>query len=479
MANSNFNGLRLYEDVFNDRGMTDENQLASALLTQPDVLSPIITHLVGKESDRFPLSFLTEGMGNVRGMNDIQYEYPVIQRLDKVEAVAITNSGSTEGQNHTYFKLRFKSAWFKRQYIIESPGNIQARIMEDPYREGNYWVYTLQLVNPDPESVVPTSEMVAGTLWSALFAPVAESGSRGNESSWVAPSKFKNQMTIIRKSYKIEGNTANKTMNITIPTEDGAGSNLWMDFEEFQHMLSWKQEVENLWWYSQYNRNAQGEIALKDDNGKPIPLGSGVLEQIPNYETYSFLTAEKLKNLVTDAVFGASDSDKMNIVLFTGTGGVREFDEAMKEEARSYTLVDSKVVQGSGRNLTLTGYFTTYEHVDGHTISVRKLPLFDHGRRAMKSPKHPVSGLPLESYRMVFLDMSSYDGQANVQMVTQNGREFIRRVVPGMAPLPATFGGNSERIASDIDASSVQFMKAGGINIMRATNCLHLENVLS
>ncbi len=132
MANSNINALRLYEDVFNDRGMTDENQLASALLTQPDILSPIITHLVGKDSDRFPLSFLTEGMGNVEGLNDIQYEYPVIQRLDKVEAVAITNAGSTEGENHQYFKLRFKSAWFKRQYIIESPGNVQARVMEDP-----------------------------------------------------------------------------------------------------------------------------------------------------------------------------------------------------------------------------------------------------------------------------------------------------------------------------------------------------------
>ncbi len=137
--------------------------------------------------------------------------------------------------------------------------------------------------------------MVAGTLWAALFAPVAESGSRGNESSWVAPSKFKNQMTIIRKSYRIEGNAARKTMNISIPTESGAGSTLWMDFEEFQHMLSWKAEVENLWWYSQYNRNSDGVIALKDDNGKPIPLGSGVLEQIPNYETYSFLTADKLR----------------------------------------------------------------------------------------------------------------------------------------------------------------------------------------
>ena len=65
MAADNAKRLRLYEDFFNAEGMTDENSLASALLTQPDVLSPVITHLAGKEDKRFPLSFLTEVTGSV------------------------------------------------------------------------------------------------------------------------------------------------------------------------------------------------------------------------------------------------------------------------------------------------------------------------------------------------------------------------------------------------------------------------------
>ena len=99
--------------------------------------------------------------------------------------------------------------------------------------------------------------------------------------------------------------------------------------------------------------------------------------------------------------------------------------------------------------------------------------MFDHGARAMNSRRHPVTGLPLESYRMIFLDMSTYDGQQNVTMVTRKGRELVRWAVAG-ASVPPGFSGNSLR-ANDIDGASVHFMKECGINIRRATNCLHLE----
>ena len=218
-----------------------------------------------------------------------------------------------------------------------------------------------------------------------------------------------------------------------------------------------------------------------DENGKPIPIGSGLLEQIPNYDTYSVLTANKIKNVVGDVFYGATDSQKMNVVLFTGTGGMREFDEAMKAELDAKTYIrdiGGKFVTGSGREMALGGFFVTYHHVDGHSVTVRHVPLFDHGVRALKSPKHPKSGLPLESYRFVFVDMSMYEGIPNVLQVSQKGRQMVRAVVPGVAPLPMNFQGNGTPfVATDKDAVSVHFMTASGIMIRRATNCMNLECV--
>ena len=85
MAADNITKLRLYSDIWNPQGMTDENSLANALLTQPDVLSPVLTHLAGREDKRFPLSFLTEGLGNTRYINGFEFDYTWIGVTCKTE----------------------------------------------------------------------------------------------------------------------------------------------------------------------------------------------------------------------------------------------------------------------------------------------------------------------------------------------------------------------------------------------------------
>ncbi len=475
MANDNIQKLRLYEDYWNAEGYTNENMLANALLTKPDLLSPVLTHLVGREDKRFPLSFLTEGVGNIRYVNDIEYDYPVIGSMDKaVECVAVTGNG----YGGSVIKMTFKEKHFNPQYIIFSPDGLQFRLSSNQPVEGpGGFEYDMHLASSDPTFYI-TEDQVVGKMFSQGFAPVAPSGSRGTESNWMAPSKLRNQITHIRKSYRYEGNVQNKVVNIQLNL-GGKTTNLWSDFEEWQHQMKWREEVESMYWYSQYNRDANGIIHLKDENGNPIPIGSGVIEQVPNYDTYSHLTAKKIKSTVRDALYGATDAQAVNIVMYTGLGGLEEFDNAMKEEVAAGNYIKNTnpvFITGTGRSLTLTGFFTSYEHIDGHKITVRHLPLFDNGVRAKNSYRHPVTGLPLESYRMLFLDQSVYDGEANILLVTQKGREMVRWAVAG-ATIPKGFTGNDLR-ATDVDGSSVHFLKVGGIQIRRATNCMHLECVM-
>ena len=242
--------------------------------------------------------------------------------------------------------------------------------------------------------------------------------------------------------------------------------------------MEWKEKCESDLWYSLYNKDANGVINDRDeDSGEPVPQGAGVLQQIPNEDTYSFLTTTKLTQIIRDVFFGTSDATRRNIDVFTGTGGLEEADKAMKEAAKGFTLVDSKFVEGSGFDMVFGAYFKTFRHVDGHTITFRYLPLMDEGVVAQASEKHPITGLPMESYNMYFIDMSTYDGQSNLMYVSEKGRENIEFVVPG-ATVPKGHGMVKYR-ASDVDASSVQWMKAQGIIIRRPTNCFKLINVLN
>ena len=216
---------------------------------------------------------------------------------------------------------------------------------------------------------------------------------------------------------------------------------------------------------------------MKDENGQPVIVGPGLLEQTINKDTYSTMTERKMKNTIGDLFYQMTDANQKQVTLYTGTGGAREFDEAFKKHFASNTwkVVNDKFVTGSGRSLGVTGYFNSYEHVDGHTVNVVKIPLFDHGPVAQARAKHPVTGYSLESYRMVFVDQSNYDGQANLTMISKKGREMMRWCVAGSV-VPRGFDSGSAR-ASDVDGASVHMLKTGGICLRRFDTSLDIECV--
>jgi hypothetical protein len=86
---------------------------------------------------------------------------------------------------------------------------------------------------------------------------------------------------------------------------------------------------------------------------------------------------------------------------------------------------------------------------------------------------------------MYFVDMSTYDGERNVQMVTQKGRSMVRGVEQGMALLKGSnygdYNGNSDnlRLATDQDKTAVHFLKTLGVVIRRNTHCFKLSCDLS
>ena len=475
--------LRIYEDTYNEGAFSSVNHIANALQQKSEILSPVVTHLYGRLDKRFPLSFLTEGMGKIKSINSIDYQLPIIGRPKKTSTIASTLYSGTDkpGVGHSTFIVPFKDKWFAKSFVIISPKGHKARIQSEPVQSGSGWNYKCQLISPSATAFMPLSELASGTTWGRLFAPVGIEASRGVESRSFNPSMMTNQVTLLRKSYRYRGNVENKIMVIELVTDKGR-TKFWSDWEAYLRTLEWKEEVEQSLWESEYNKDENGVIHnIDEDSGEVIPLGSGVYEQIPNKDTYTFMTENKIKSTIRDVMFNSSDSQMVNIEVFTGTGGMEEAHNAFNSAASSngFSLVDSdKFVKSSGTNtLQFGAYFNTYIHQDGHKVTFRKLPLLDSGVRADISGVHPVSGLPIDSYKMIFLDNSTYDGEANIRFVSEKGRESMEWAVSG-ATTPKGFPDSPLR-ASDIDAASVHMMKSCGVHIARPTNCFLLENSLA
>lgn len=472
--------MQVLKTYYNDSQMTDTNSLVNALMERPEELSPIITHLAGREEKKFPLSFLTEGVGNTKSIDRFEYEYRVkTHEINVRPCVGTAYPASSAGAGGAHFTLVFPDKWFVFPYTLVSQSGVLARIMAEPVPEGGNWKYTLKLVSPDVTSV-PNADIADGSLWGQLYANVGVDFSRGNASNWTAPGLVRSKIGTIRKSYHFAGNAKDYVAQFELPLKEGSKTKLWMDYEEYRHMLKFKEECEMYYWYGQKTHDASGTSTMLDENGQPVISGPGLLEQIINKDTYSSLTQAKIEETIGDLFYGMTDATDKQVTLYTGIGGAREFDKAMRNYygANSFLqTTEPKFITGSGRNLGITGYFTSYEHVDGHKVNVVKSHLFDHGPVAQAAKKHPVSGLPLESYRMVFVDQSTYDGENNLQMINKKGREMLRWCVAGSV-VPKGFSGNDTR-ASDIDGASVHMLKTAGILLRRFDTSLDLQCVAS
>jgi hypothetical protein len=475
--------LRLYEASFNDKEFSSTNHISKALLSQSEWLAPFVTHAYGSSENfgrmNFPLSFISEGMGSTQKVSstDLSYKIAIIGKPKKTSTVASSLYASTDrpGRGHAKFKVVFADRWFHKSISVYSPSRIECRVQSDPRPVTGGWEYDLVLMNPDPNAYIPISDVTAAAVWSRGVAKVSKERSRGVESRSYSPFATQNQLSVVRDTYKLAGNVKNKVMVLEIKA-NGKTFKFWTQWELFLRQLDFKERCESDLWYSEYNKDADGVIhVIDEDSGEVVPSGAGMLQQIPNQDTYTIMTTTKLETLITDLFFNASDADKVNVEIFTGTGGLRQADVAMKAASAGYTLVDTKQISGEGNNLMFGAYFNVYRSRDGHTVTFRKLPLMDKGIMADNSPRHPIDDLPLESYNMYAIDNSSYDGIKNIQYVSESGREEITKVIQGMSPLPDGYT-DSIYSSSDIDASSIEFMKTQGIAFIKPTNSLKIFN---
>lgn len=490
-------GFQVQTDIFDPKSMLDEQNWYAHRQGKPDELSSKITWLLGKEeyplySSMYGNRFVGgkfSGRPNMKLLKDSQFHYPVMSRLDKSNVIAVTPASTVDvGLNNAPFKITMTDEWAKINYLIETPLGTQVYALQKGKPTAGGFEYEFQ-INGSAEEVVHPNDLVAGTQWADIASVNAESESRGTEFKRVMPGKYKNQMNVVRLSHSWAGNVTNKVMNVKITGLDGKTAQSWMDYELYQFEMRWMRDIEHLLWYSRYNVRNNGSVALKDPlTSKVIRTGAGLLDQIPNTDTYSKLTYNKLKRVLRSAFFGQSDTQGMEITLWTGTGGMDEFDRAMAEYSveriTSLEGIGDKFVSGSNYNLGVTGFFDHAYFIDGYLVKVKKNPLFDRGRKATISPRHPDTGLPLESYRMVFIDDGMYDGEPNLQYVAEQGRVFHHGVMRGLTNIPRQYkiigeleGGSLQLLSSDQDKASYHRLATCGIQLKRANTSVHLECV--
>ncbi len=477
MDNGFLNSLQLYQTQ-NMSGLVDENMLSKALVTSPHEISTMLSYIMGNLDRQYSntIDAITNGLGRVETVENREYSWKVMMESDHaVEIIKAewngstldsTSSTQTPGIDLTTIKVTVPERYFGVGTIVAfDDRDFQARVQSEPYQDGGNWVYSLVVADGDPSTYIPPAQFAAGSKLSRDFSAYEEYSDEDDIVSYQTPVELKNHLTTLRLGVPVTGSASK--LKAVIKFKDpktGRESALWSDMAYWNAIRQWYKMKETQLLYSKYNANAQGQTELVGSNGRPVYIGAGLLDQIsPSHSrNYTSMSLDLVDDFLFDLSYNKLAEGQRKFVALGGEMATRELDRVLKDKASGYNLQDTKFVTGSGQDLTFGGQFTTYKGVNGIELTIRHLPAFDNAERNRK--KHPVSGRPLESYRMVFLDYGMRDGASNVRKVVRKDRENLQWYVCG-STVPDAVPDSSIVRSSGIDGYNIKWLSEEGIKI--------------
>ncbi len=413
--------------------MTEQNHLGKALLIKPDRLMGVVDRLFSAQniySDN-PLTSLLIGSKLTDEQVDgtsWDWELKGADSRPLVSLGELNPADTTKGKYLQPFTIRLDENWFLEGDVIKPSNNsIQVRVMENPVQDGDGWKYTVRLMSDDKNAFMPSKYLQAGEKWTKLFSVYAEAAQRGGSTVFSTPINFTNHLGKLRKEYKITDYASTTVLKTRLTASDGRQYDTWIRYAEVEFFRQWNAELERAMWLS------RSTDTVFDGNGRPIRSFPGIREQLEDSHVhyYTHLTSKLLEEFIMDVMYGKlSPGHRRTIKGYTGTYGMMMFSRAIEDGMAKGNFVKNiepfiNKTSGVHPNSLEAGYqFVRYHMANGCSLELVYNPLYDD--REINSEVDPITGYPIESQRITFLDFSGDTGNnTNIKRIKKrNGDVF-------------------------------------------------------
>lgn len=407
-------------------GLTDSNYLYNNYLAEPEKLASVFTYQFGLSQNNI-VNLLTGGLGNVLEIQQNEYYWDLYSRNDKSLNIVKNygDGGATPGIQGTSFRVTMNADWFEVSDVLRGDKGTQVQV-KDKTSDGDGYVYTLILTDPDVTKFINADEVAVGARFSKMYSAVGEFSLKGGSIITSIGFKLHNRLNILRKDWAISRTASQTVLTVDMfDPQSGKATRNWTTLAEWTAMAEFHVEVEKSLMYSIYNKNASNYDTNGGSNGRPVQMGAGLREQISpsNIRYYTELTYDLLDQFTLDLSYSATlwGGDKKFVAL-TGKMGMREFNRAISAKASglNFIVVDKgQFISGNGTNLEFTGIFKTVQFNNGVELTVAEFPLYDD--LEMNRELHPKTQKPIESYRFTILNVGQKNGKSNIRKVVRKG----------------------------------------------------------
>ena len=459
--------------------MTELNHLGAALLIKPEKIKKTMDTLFSAQyyySDN-PLSSMLMGKKiTEEEIDTYEWEWDLKGASTRPLVVLedIDPTDTTKGKWGNTFRLKLDENWFIPGDVIY-PGStnkkFQARVEDFPVKHGNGWVYTLRLMTDDQQLFIPQKYFQPGTQWAKLYSVYAEGADQSGSTQFSTPITLRNRMWKLRKQYKITADADNAVLAVAIPTPDGKYVSSWIKYAEAEYWRQWYRERERAIWYM------RSTDTVLDSNGRPIRSGPGIQEQLEdsNIHYYTHLTARLIEEYLMDIFYSrVKPGQRKEVVGFTGEYGMLAFHRAVMDWMnkngfiKNVEVFTNKVKSEYHPNALEVGFkIVKYTMATGISLRLVHNPLYDD--REINFEIDPITGYPLESQRITFLDFTGGEGYDSNVKLKRKRKGYAFGYVEGLYGPYGPSKGKSSAHAGEYYEMHVS--ETFGIHIHDVTKC--------
>lgn len=460
--------------------MTEQENLGAALMIKPQKLVGQVDTLFSSQnffSDN-PLTGMLFGGGKseieITGTS-WEWDMKAANTRPVVVMEDVASSNTTKGKYKRTYELKIDEPWFVPGDVL-NPGTAdkkyQSRVVEETRRHGDGFVYTMRLMSDDDNLYVPAKYFASGSEWVKLYSLYEEANEQRGSTQFSTPITLESRLSKFGKKYKVTDYASTEVLAMAIPDSQGGWHRSWVRYAEVEYWQQWYKELERGAWYTRSTETVPG------NNGRMVRSGPGAQELLEDshLHRYTHLTSRLIEDYLMDIYYSRvapGAKGKRNVKGFTGEYGMMSFHRAVEDWMnRSGFIKNVEVFTGKTaspyhNNAIEAGYqFTRYNMANGISMENVLAPIYDD--RTINLEIDEVTGYPLESQRITFLDFKGEGKDSNIKLVNKKDA-FAFAYVEGLyGPYGPQKGGNASHGGSYYE---MHVEKSAGIQITDITKC--------
>jgi hypothetical protein len=415
-------------------------------------MKPHVSKQVVSLYPRLTVQRLTEQLGavynkkasNLQEIDSFSFEWKInVNRIAKIKFAVDCNE---DGSNGSIFPIILENPYYaknetfelenEQQLFVKKPGE---KIAEGKYR---YWV---QLVTNKLDGRVNTSYMTRGkeTKYVSNYHP--ELSERGYNKFMHNFEKHMNYISRHRAGDSFSGDYQKLKQKYI----EHGGDYFKMSSMDKQLLDYLYMSFENSMLLGHGNFTDKHEILIQEEDGRPIPMGQGIIQQIRNFcdqIRYTSLTRRHLDNMISSVVERLENKTGNKIAIACNWRMYKQVQELLDNLLKDRVL-DNYFYDVNGGKIKVGAHYAAYEFA-GNVLTFMENDAL--------TERYPEKGYG------VFMDTGIYDGEPNISMYTLPGMGMFRGELDGMG---GQTGSASGKMASTVHGGRIEYMGYRGVKV--------------